>query len=56
MLIIFLNKIEEFQLKLDTKFKEENQDEEITSSKKVNILADVQLILDDAGAVKFALN
>ena len=38
MLIIFLNKIEEFQLKLDLKFKEENQDEEL---KRANILADV---------------
>ena len=38
MLIIFLNKIEEFQLKLDLKLKEENQDEEL---KRANILADV---------------
>ena len=39
MLITFLNKIEKFQIKLDEKFKEENQDDQITSSKNVNILS-----------------
>lgn len=49
LLIIFLNTIEEFQKKLDEKRKQEAEDD--FDENRLDILSDVQIILDNAGAI-----